>query len=83
MNNDSTKLKCTVCEHEIDVPHSAKDGERITCPNCFAQLMIKIEEGKKTLKCAICNNPLLNICPQDCERKHLEKEKRGFFDVKL
>lgn len=82
-NNDKTSIKCTVCENEFELPHGTKDGDRVTCPNCFAQLMVVIDEGKKQLRCAICSNPLIKECPVDCEKKFVEREKRGFFDVKL
>ncbi len=77
------KIRCTVCEHEIELVKDSKEGDRVTCPNCFAQLMLKIEDGKKELKCAVCSNPMLNNCPPDCERRNTERERRGFFDVKL
>lgn len=83
MNNHAPKFKCPVCEHEIQLQEGTKDGDRITCPNCFAQLAIKIEEGRKKLKCALCANPKLADCKPDCERRQTEIERRGFFDVKL
>ncbi|HTY13952.1 MAG TPA: hypothetical protein VMD02_07210 [Candidatus Omnitrophota bacterium] len=76
------KLRCTVCEHEIDIPENVHEGERITCPNCFAQLSLHIHDGKKRLKCAVCSKDLKE-CGLDCERKLSEREKRGFFDIKL
>ena len=75
-------VKCTVCEHVIDLPDEAKEGERFTCPNCFAQLVLRIANGKKVARCAVCNKELKE-CGSDCERKIVEREKRGFFDIKL
>jgi uncharacterized protein (DUF983 family) len=77
-----TKLKCTVCEHEIELPDSTKEGYRFTCPNCFAQLSLKIFNGKKVARCAVCNKDVAE-CTADCERRFSEREKRGFFDIKL
>ncbi|MFA4966852.1 MAG: hypothetical protein WC624_01365 [Candidatus Margulisiibacteriota bacterium] len=77
-----TKLKCTVCEHEIDLPDNTKEGARFTCPNCFAQLSLQIINGKKVARCAVCNKELKE-CGVDCERRIVEREKRGFFDIKL
>ena len=39
-------LKCTVCETEINLPEDVKHGDRITCPNCFAQLSEVIQKNK-------------------------------------
>ncbi|MBI5700844.1 hypothetical protein HZC34_03230 [Candidatus Saganbacteria bacterium] len=82
-NNHNFKTKCTVCSHEFELPSNIEDGERVTCPNCFAQLMIKIESGKKLLRCALCGDPNIAECPGDCEKRIIEREKRGFFDVRL
>jgi len=76
------KLKCTVCEHEIELPETVKEGDRFTCPNCFAQLALKIAHGRLVARCAVCQKESLD-CPMDCERKYSEREKRGFFDIKL
>jgi hypothetical protein len=77
-----TKLTCTVCEHAIELPDSTKAGERFTCPNCFAQLSLHIYNGKKVARCAVCTKELKE-CSLDCERRLAEREKRGFFDIKL
>jgi len=75
------KLKCKVCEHEIDAA-GMKEGQRLSCPNCFAQLAIYIIKGKKALRCAICKKGELE-CTSDCEVKMTKREKRGFFDISL
>lgn len=75
------KLKCNICEHEIDVS-GMKEGQRLTCPNCFAQLAVRITNGKKALRCAICKLDEVE-CTPDCEVRFKKREKRGFFDVKL
>jgi len=76
------KVKCTVCEHEIELPENIKEGDRFTCSNCFAQLALKIIQGRMEARCAVCPIDVLE-CPEDCERKFAEREKRGFFDIKL
>jgi len=75
------KLKCNVCEHEIEVS-GMKEGRRLTCPNCFAQLAVNIINGKKVLRCAICRKGEIE-CSADCEIRFSKREKRGFFDVNL
>lgn len=76
------KLKCTVCDFPIELPDATKEGDRFTCPNCFAQLVFRIDAGKMVARCAVCNKTLRE-CGEDCERKLNEREKRGFFDIKL
>jgi len=76
------KVKCSVCEHELNLPDETKEGERFSCPNCFAQLALRIVNGKKVARCAVCNKEVLE-CSEDCERRLTEREKRGFFDIKL
>lgn len=78
----SEKLKCIVCENNIKVPLKTKPGERLTCPNCFAQLSLEIVKGQRVLRCALCKNGLLE-CGENCEQLLNEKEKRGFFNIKL
>ncbi|OGC09563.1 hypothetical protein A3J90_04815 [candidate division WOR-1 bacterium RIFOXYC2_FULL_37_10] len=83
MNNNHLKLKCSVCEHEIEIPSDTQVGARVTCPNCFAQLHLGIEKGKRKLRCALCLIPDKECRTFDCERRMSEREKRGFFDVRL
>jgi hypothetical protein len=77
-----TKVNCNVCEHEIHLPEETQEGERFTCPNCFAQLALRIVNGKKVARCAVCREGKTE-CGLDCERRFNEREKRGFFDIKL
>jgi len=76
------KLRCTVCDHEIELPDDIKEDDRFTCPNCFAQLSLKILNGKKVARCAVCKKGVME-CGFDCERRLTERDKRGFFDIKL
>jgi primosomal protein N' len=71
----SDKLSCPVCENEIEIPEGAKEGSRLTCQNCFAQLALYHHGGEKLLGCAFCKEPVFD--PEkcaDCERRH-EKKK--------
>ena len=78
----SENLKCIVCEKKFEVPLKTKTGERLTCPNCFAQLTLQIAEGKRVLRCAMCKKDVLE-CGEDCVRLFTERKQRGFFDIEL
>jgi len=75
-------VKCNVCDHPIELPERTAEDDRFTCPNCFAQLAFKILNGRGVARCAVCSKGMVE-CPEDCERKFEEREKRGFFDIKL
>jgi hypothetical protein len=73
------KLKCSVCEADIEIKDSAKVGERFTCPNCFAQLALKMVNGEKVARCAVCAKGKETMeCTDDCERKISYEETKGF-----
>lgn len=76
------RLVCPICEHANKISSSAKEGERFTCFNCNAQLRLEIREGRKILRCAFCKKDMIE-CGSDCETRIFEREKIGFFDVKL
>jgi len=76
------KVHCNICSFEIELPKSTKEGDRFTCPNCFAQLSLSIKDGKPKAKCAVCQKGFIE-CGEDCERKLSEKERLGFFNIKL
>jgi uncharacterized protein YbaR (Trm112 family) len=68
-------MACPICEHKIELPDSTKEGARMTCPYCFAQLALYKHKGQDILACALCKNP--NFDPEecgDCERRR-EKKK--------
>lgn len=68
-------LKCPICENKIELPDSTKDGQRVTCPTCFAQLAFYKFKGKNVLGCAICKEPVFDPANcGDCERRR-EKQK--------
>jgi len=69
------KVTCPICETVFEIPQGTKLKERLTCPNCFAQLALYEHKGKKVLACALCKNP--NFDPEecgDCERRREKKE---------
>lgn len=76
------RLACPVCENEVDIPKNIKVKQRITCPSCFAQLALTKFEGKPTLACALCQEPVFepDNC-EECERRHEGKTiiKEGKF----
>lgn len=76
------EVKCPVCDHKMEVADSTKHGDRITCPNCFAQLVFDTTNGKMSARCAMCEQNKVE-CSEDCEKRLSEREKRGFFDIKL
>jgi primosomal protein N' len=72
-------LQCNVCEYKIELSDKAKPGERITCPNCFAQLGLYKYKGKFVLGCAICKEAVFDpnacaVCERNRERKSLLEE---------
>lgn len=69
------KLNCPICENAIELPDNPKEKQRVTCPNCFAQLALYKHKGKHVLGCAICKEPLFDPANcGDCERRR-EKKK--------
>jgi len=69
------KMKCNICENEIEVKADAKPGTRITCPHCFAQLAVYKHKGKLVLGCAMCKESIFDPSHCDkCERRRELKE---------
>jgi primosomal protein N' len=68
-------MKCPICETVIEVPDPTREGTRITCPTCFAQLGIFKHKSEHILACAICKEAVFDPdkCA-DCERRR-EKKK--------
>jgi primosomal protein N' len=65
---------CPICENKIDLPDAIKPKERITCPNCFAQLALHNVNGKLILGCAICKEPQFD--PANCGDCETRREKK-------
>lgn len=72
------KLNCPVCENEIEISEGAKEGKRLTCQNCFAQLALYKYKGKKLLACAFCKEPLFD--PEQCEGCERRREKKKIIE---
>jgi len=68
------KLQCNICETKIEIPANAKHGDRITCPNCFAQLGLYRVKGKLYIGCAICKESVFD--PAGCEACERRREKK-------
>lgn len=67
-------FQCPICEAKIDLPGSVKKKERVTCPNCFAQLQVYEHRGKFVLGCALCGEPTFDPTRcDDCERRREKK----------
>lgn len=70
--------KCPICDEEIDIPDKFKRGQRITCPNCFAQLALYVHKGATILGCAICKESIFN--PENCENCENRREKKRLLE---
>lgn len=70
--------KCNVCETEIEIPDNPKHGQRITCPNCFAQMAIYLIKGKHVIGCAICKESIFD--PENCENCERRREKKRLLE---
>ncbi|HVN67997.1 MAG TPA: hypothetical protein VMT55_06455 [Candidatus Sulfotelmatobacter sp.] len=70
------KLNCPICDWPIELTEQIKHGHRITCPNCFAQLGAFKHNGKFTLACALCREPLFDAdnCAE-CDYRKADKKK--------
>ena len=69
------KLKCPICEAEIEIPEKTKEKGRITCANCFSQFLLFKQKGKFLLGCAPCPELVFDpmVC-EDCERRRERKK---------
>jgi C4-type Zn-finger protein len=69
-------LKCPICEANIEIHEKTKGGERLTCPNCFAQLALYKHRGKLVFGCAYCKELVFDPAACDeCERRHERKRQ--------
>ncbi|MDI6732083.1 MAG: hypothetical protein QME05_05900 [Candidatus Margulisbacteria bacterium] len=67
-------LDCPICETKVEISDSVKAKERVTCPNCFAQLQVYKYKGKNILTCAVCADPIFDPAKcDDCERRRERK----------
>ena len=72
------KLQCNVCETMVEIPKNAKTGDRITCPNCFAQLGLYKVKDKFFLGCAICKDAVFD--PSACGECERRREKKAILE---
>ena len=72
------KHKCPVCENQIELTEGAKEGKRITCPHCFAQLAWHKHKGKFFLACPTCREEIFD--PMNCEECERRIEKRKLLE---
>lgn len=74
---------CPICETGIEIPDKTKGGERLTCPNCFAQLALYKRRGKLVFGCAYCKERVFDPAACDeCERRH-EKRRQLIEEGRL
>ena len=67
-------LSCPVCEAKVELPQKAKLDDRVSCLNCYAQLVFRKIKGKLELRCSLCPGDEIE-CTEDCERRlaHLKQ----------
>jgi C4-type Zn-finger protein len=77
------KVQCPICEFKFEIPKVSKIGERVTCPNCFAQLGLHKQKDEYVLGCAFCKELVFDAqnC-EECERRH-EKRKQIIEEGRL
>ncbi len=74
----SFKLECPICENEIEIPEGAKEGTRLTCQTCFAQLALYLHGGEKVLGCAFCKEEIFD--PDQCAECERRREKKKILE---
>lgn len=71
-------FKCPICENVIELEEKTPIGQRVTCPNCFAQLALRKHKRKMILTCPTCKEEIFD--PQNCEECDHRAEKRKLLD---
>ena len=69
------KVKCPICDTEIEFKEGTKNGTRYSCPTCFAQLSLRKVGGQYKAACALCKK--VNMDCKTCderERTRVEKD---------
>lgn len=72
------KVSCPICESIIQLPEKTKEKERVTCPNCFAQLALFKHKGKPILGCALCQKPVFD--PASCGECEVRRERKALLE---
>lgn len=70
--------KCPICDNSFEIADSTKIGERLSCPNCSAQLALRKFRGKKVLTCPTCKEEIFD--PQNCEECETKREKKRLLE---
>ncbi len=68
-------MKCPICEANIEIADKPKEGSRVTCANCYAQLGLHKHKGEWVLGCAFCKEPVFD--PESCEECERRHERRA------
>ena len=76
-----SELKCPICEHPLELPDNIKEGARITCLNCYAQLGVHMHKGKVVLGCPMCKESIFD--PTNCDVCERRQEKRNLYQEGL
>lgn len=72
------KIKCHICENDIELPDKVKEGERVTCPSCFAQTAVFKHKGKVILACAFCKDE--DFDPTNCGKCERRRELKKIYE---
>ncbi len=69
-------LECPICDTKIKLSKKTKLNDRVTCPNCYAQLAFKKLKGRLELRCSLCPYGHAE-CDEECERRmsHLKQKE--------
>ncbi|MBN2058119.1 MAG: hypothetical protein JW782_04940 [Candidatus Saganbacteria bacterium] len=71
-----SKQNCPICDTPIEI--SSRVGQRLTCPNCSAQLALRKYHGQVVLACAVCRE--IEFDPSNCEECGHRQEKRRLLE---
>jgi hypothetical protein len=71
-------INCPICETKIDLPKGKIEGKRITCQNCFAQLVLFKNKDQVMAGCAFCKEPVFT--PEQCEACERRREKKKIIE---
>lgn len=69
---------CPICENKIELHHHPKNGERITCPNCFSQLAFYEHNHNISIGCAMCKESIFD--PSGCGECERRNEKKRLLE---
>ena len=70
--------QCPICEGPIELDEKTQVDQRLTCPNCFAQLALRKHKHRLVLTCPTCKEEVFD--PQNCEECSRRAEKKKLLD---